>query len=168
MRNEVTGPEPRPSRSPSAPCPAGWEGAIEQVASRKFFVKSCDFLQVASFHFSGRRTSFWPGRRQKKNHPGWFECDAARSIASIKCEFDFWTILSHYDDAKNVPSFAQKLLTCHSSIRNVERCHKLIARHRTQFINREIASQQKHVVKLQLQRATIKEGSKVLEKKCKS
>ena len=61
-----------------------WEGAIEQVASRNFFVKSCDFLQVASFHFSGRWTSFWPGRRQKKNHPGWFECDAARSIASIK------------------------------------------------------------------------------------
>ena len=25
-----------------------WEGAIEQVASRNFFVKSCDFLQVAT------------------------------------------------------------------------------------------------------------------------
>ena len=51
----------------------------------------------------------------------WFECDAARRIASIKSEFDFWTILSHYDDAKNVSSFAQKLLTCYSSIRNVEK-----------------------------------------------
>ena len=91
-------------------------------ASRKSKI-SCQKLRLSAslkFPFS-RQMDELPAWSAKKNHPGWYECDAARRIASIKSEFDFWTILSHYDDAKNVSSFAQKLLTCYSSIRNVEK-----------------------------------------------
>ena len=79
-----------------------------QVAS--FFSKIATFCksQISIFQADGRAS----GRvcYKKKNHPGLV---ASRRIASIKSEFDFWT--------KNVSSFAQKLLTCYSSIRNVEK-----------------------------------------------
>ena len=37
---------------------------------------------------------------------GWFASDAARRVATVKSEFDFWTIAAQYDDAKNLSSLA--------------------------------------------------------------
>jgi hypothetical protein len=73
---------------------------------------------------------------------GWFASDAAKRVATVKSEFDFWTTAAQYDDAKNVSSLAQKLLTSYSSMGEVERCHKLelTARHRTTYSNRKMAA----------------------------
>ena len=117
-----------------------WEGAIEQVATdsqvASFLSKITTLCksQVAIFQADGPSwTSFWQDRRQKN------QSYAARRIADIKSEQDFWTIPAQCKDAKNVSSFAQKLLTCYSSVGDVERRHKLTARHRTKYSNREVA-----------------------------
>ena len=62
---------------------------------------------------------------------GWFETDIANGAAASKSEFDFWTVASQFDGAKNVAPLAQTLLTCYSAMGDVERSHKLTSRHRT-------------------------------------
>ena len=78
-----------------------------------------------------------------KNHPGWFECDAARRIASIKSEFYFGECVQLCTETSDLLQFYKE---CR------KRRHKATARHRTQYINREMASQKEHIVKLQLQK----------------
>ena len=47
---------------------------------------------------------------------GWFDTDMAKGAAMSKSDFDFWTIASQFDGAKNVAPLAQKLLTCYSAM----------------------------------------------------
>jgi hypothetical protein len=54
---------------------------------------------------------------------GWFETDTAKGAAASKSEFDFWTVASQFEGAKNVAPLAQKLLTCYSAMGDVERTH---------------------------------------------
>jgi hypothetical protein len=71
---------------------------------------------------------------------GWFDTDIAKGAASSKSDFDFWTVASQFDGAKNVATLAQKLLTCYSAMGGVERVHKLTSRHRTKYSNRKLDS----------------------------
>ena len=71
---------------------------------------------------------------------GWFETDIAKGAAASKSEFDFWTVASQFDGAKNVAPLAQKHLTCYSAMGDVERCHKITSRHRTKGSNRKLDS----------------------------
>jgi chromatin segregation and condensation protein Rec8/ScpA/Scc1 (kleisin family) len=71
---------------------------------------------------------------------GWFETDMARSAAASKSEFDFWTVASQFEGAKNVFPLAQKLLTCYSAMDDVERTHKHTSRHRDKYSNRKMDS----------------------------
>ena len=72
---------------------------------------------------------------QKRLGSSWFETDIAKGAASSKSDFDFWTVASQFDGAKNVAPLAQKLLTCYSAMGDVERCHKLTYRHQTKYSN---------------------------------
>ena len=79
-----------------------WEGAIEQVASRKIFVKNCDFLQVATVPFLRAG--------DKKNHreTGSQPMQEGELLLSNK-KIRFWTIAAHfaqYDNAKNISILA--------------------------------------------------------------
>ncbi len=65
---------------------------------------------------------------QKRLGSSWFETDIAKGAASSKSDFDFWTVASQFDGAKNVAPLAQKLLTCNSAIGDV--VHKVTNRHR--------------------------------------
>jgi hypothetical protein len=64
-----------------------------------------------------------------KKQRSWFETDIAKGAASSKSDFDFWTIASQFDGAKNVAPLAQKLLTSYSAMGDVELCFKLTSRH---------------------------------------
>jgi hypothetical protein len=64
----------------------------------------------------------------------------ARGAAASKSEFDFWTVASQFEGAKNVYPLAQKLLTCYSAMGDVERTHKHTSRHRDKYSNRKMDS----------------------------
>lgn len=71
---------------------------------------------------------------------GWFATDIASRVARTKSECEFWVVAGETEAAKNVASLAQKLLSCSSSMGDVERCHKVTARTRTKVSNRKLAS----------------------------
>ena len=64
----------------------------------------------------------------------------ARGAVASKSEFDFWTVASQFEGAKNVFPLAQKLLTCYSAMSDVERTHKHTSRHRDKYSNRKMDS----------------------------
>ena len=58
--------------------------------------------------------------------------------AKCKSEFDFWAISAQFDGAKHVTPWAQTLLSCYSSMIDVEWCHKFTSRHRSQYSNEKV------------------------------
>ena len=70
-----------------------------------------------------------------------------QGAASSKSDFDFWTVASQFDGAKNVAPLAQKLLTCYSAMGDVERVHKVTNRHRTSTATGSWTAQLRHIVK---------------------
>ena len=69
-----------------------------------------------------------------------FATDIASRVARTKSECEFWVVAGETEAAKNVASLAQKLLSCSSSMGDVERCYKVTARTRTKVSNRKLAS----------------------------
>ena len=58
--------------------------------------------------------------------------------AKCKFEFDFWTIAAQIDGAKHVTPSAQTLLSCYSSMSDVERCYTFSSRHRSNYSNERL------------------------------
>ena len=58
--------------------------------------------------------------------------------AKCKFEFDFWTIAAQIDGAKHVTPSAQTLLSCYSSMTDVERCYTFTSRHRSNYSNEKL------------------------------
>ena len=88
------------------------DGTFKGAPSEKVELQTEILLEAANF--------------QKRRD--WFETDMARGAAASKSEFDFWTVASQFDGAKNVVPLAQTLLTCFSAMGDVERSHKLTSR----------------------------------------
>jgi hypothetical protein len=88
----------------------------------------------------GLRTDILLEAANFQKRQGWFETDIAKGAAANKSEFDFWTIASQFEDAKNVAPLAQKLLTCYSAMGDVEITHKHTSRHRTKYSSKKMDS----------------------------
>jgi len=89
------------------------DGTFKGSESEKVALQTEILLETANF--------------QKRR--GCFDTDMTKGAASSKSDFDFWTVASQFDGAKNVAPLAQKLLTCYSAMGAVERCHKITTRH---------------------------------------
>ena len=100
------------------------EGTFKGSEAEKMAMQTDILLEAANF--------------QKRR--GWFETDFAKGAAASKSDFDFWTVASQFEGAKNVAPLEQKLLTCYSAMGDVERTHKLTSRHRTKYSNRKLDS----------------------------
>ena len=110
----------RVSRNKTLVCNATFQGSDIEKAD----LKTNMVLEAA--HFRSKR--------------GWFATDIASRVARTKSECEFWVVAGETEAAKNVASLAQKLLSCSSSMGDVERCHKVTARTRTKVSNRKLAS----------------------------